>query len=102
MIQLERWHQLSMAQQLGNIGSEIARARVCEEKGDRELRDEAMFRALDLIDGSLCDQRWWKRRREMARLREVVADWYLGTKYYQISPKAIENYCIEQILNQKS
>ena len=94
MINQDKWFQFSLAQQLGNIGSELARARYWEEKQDSENRDQALMRALDLLDLTLGDSRWRLRFCELARLREVVGDWYSGLKNYHISPKELEDYCV--------
>lgn len=96
MIRRERWFCLSLAQQLGNVGSEISRARQCETAGDETNREAALSRALDLLDVTLDDERLRAtgRRKEIARLREVLADWYCRQGEYRIAPEALEEYCI--------
>jgi len=89
----ERWHRLTLAQQLGNVGSELARARRGQAQGFRDRRDAALCRALELLDLTLDDPRRRGGCREIARLREVVADWYLETGEYDVSPQEIEDYC---------
>lgn len=78
-----RWHTLSLAEQLGNIGSEVSRARLSEGK-DASRFDGAFFRALELVDLTLDDPRWRKARRlkEIARVREVICDAYAGGKEF--------------------
>ncbi len=93
-----RWHGLTLAQQLGNIGSELARARHWEEKGDREQREAALCRALELIDLTLDDPRRSRGYKEIARLREVVCDWYAGTETYDVSPEELQDYCTSFIV----
>lgn len=75
------WHKLSLAQQLGNIGSEISRAKNWQNK-DEDRFEGAFIRALELIDLTLMDSRWKNRLKELARIREVVCDAYLGGKEY--------------------
>lgn len=75
------WGKLSLVEQLGNIGSEISRARNWQNK-DRVQFENAVFRALELIDLTLTDPRWRNRLKEIARLREVICDAYLGGKEY--------------------
>ena len=43
-----RWHALNLPQQMGNIGSEIARARHWDGLGEKVRRDAAIERALEL------------------------------------------------------
>ena len=89
----ERWEKLSLAEQIGNIGSELSRARSWETKKDRESCRNSLERALILIDLTLQDPRWKSRLKEPARLREVVSDWYADQKEYDILPESLEAYC---------
>ena len=88
-----RFKQLSLAEQMGNIGSELARMQHWENLGDPHQREKAFFRALELIDLTLSDSRWQKRLKEIARLREVVCDCYCGQKIYHAVLKDIVEYC---------
>ena len=90
---IQKWSKFSLAQQLGHIGSEIARARRWEEKNDFTSRDNALERALELVDLTLEDRRWKTRLKEIARLRELMCDWFLGQKIYEILPSSLEEYC---------
>ncbi len=95
----ERWYQLTFAQQMGNIGSEIARARHWENQKDLLEKERALTRAFELIDLTLSDSRWRYRRKELGRLREIIADWYSNQKYYTVMPESVEEYCISFTLN---
>lgn len=86
-----RWHTLSIAAQLGNIGSEISRARLAEGRSVERF-DAACARALELVDLTLSDPRWTKRRGELGRVREVVADAILGGREYQSTFMSIQPY----------
>lgn len=94
----QRWHTFSLAQQLGHIGSEIARARHWEEKKDAGLSKKALERALELIDLTLDVPCRDSQRREVTLLREVVADWYAQTNVFDVSHEDLEKYCIELTL----
>ncbi len=91
---------MSLAQQMGNIGSELGRARRCEAKNDRKNRDAALVRALALIDLTLSDRRWHARFKELARFREAVSHWFAESADYDISPEALEDYCTRFALRQ--
>lgn len=68
-----RWHTMSLAEQLGNVGSEYSRARRWKEKGNTEFFDKAFARLLELLDLTITDDRWrGLRRRELARVRDEV------------------------------
>ena len=100
MVHFERWIQFAPAQQLGNIGSEITRARIREEQNDIDGRNQALLVALELIDLSLNDKRWNSGVKEIARLREVIADWYVDSHVYNIPRKELEEYCVSLMLAQ--
>lgn len=78
------WQKLSLAEQLGNIGSEISRAMHWQGK-DKKLFDAAVDRALELFDLTLDDSRWNSRKQEIARAREVFCDTVFGKKEYHDS-----------------
>lgn len=79
-----RWYTLSLAEQLGNIGSEVLRASRQKDK-DEKLFREAVERALELFDLTLSDPRWRGRHREVARAREVFCDAVCGGILYKSS-----------------
>lgn len=68
-----RWFTLTLAQQLGNIGSDFDRALYWKQKGHERLFASAAARTLELLDLTLADRRLNSpRRKEMARLRDEV------------------------------
>lgn len=74
-----RWFSFSLAEQLGNIGSEVERAIRWHEKGNNEYFESAYARMLELIDLTLADERWrGPRRKELVRLREAICDSFEG------------------------
>lgn len=81
-----RWHTLPLAEQLGNIGSEISRANRWREKDEERFRG-AVNRAFELFDLTLQDPRWRRagRLQEIARAEEVFADALTGGTEYKSS-----------------
>src|SRR5262245_10083100 len=78
------WFELSLNEQLGNVGSEVSRAVRWMAK-DPERARTALYRADDLIDLTLDDPRQRRsvaRLREIARAREVVIDFLDGPNQY--------------------
>lgn len=86
-----RWQELSLANQLGNIGSEVSRAIRCQGK-NQKLFDGAVDRALELFDLTLDDPRWNGRHREIARAREVFCDIIFGKKKYHTALEDLLRY----------
>ena len=66
-----RWQQLTIGEQLGNVGSEFGRALSWKRKGDKGKFDAASARCLELLDLTIADERWQgPRRKELTRVRE--------------------------------
>lgn len=88
-----RWHTLSFAEQMGNIGSEVHRTHQWQERGDAARRDAAMSRALELLDATIADQRWSAaRKEELLRVREGFLSLVQGDNIQQWTPQAQEEY----------
>jgi hypothetical protein len=88
------WWELSLADQLGNVGSEISRAERWKSRNP-EVSRGALYRALELLDLMLDDPRLRQSRprlREVARAREVVADYFAGTNQYGSSGPSLQKY----------
>src|SRR3989344_2485342 len=86
-----RWFELSLAEQLGNICSEVGRAHKLEGQNSESFW-QAVTRALELLDLTLIDRRWAGRYMEIARAREVFADALLGGQIYKSSLEDMERY----------
>ena len=87
------WSKMSICEQLGNVGSEVGRARKWHEKGDTLHRDKALERAFELLDRTIADPRWnGPRLKELCRVREVVKDTFYGDREYNDTPENLEKY----------
>ncbi|MEK7185231.1 MAG: hypothetical protein AAB726_01275 [Patescibacteria group bacterium] len=99
-----RWGELSLSEQMGNIGSEVSRATRQEGK-DKKLFDAASDRALELFDLTLSDKRWREnsksgskngggkgRLQEIGRAREFFCDAILGGKEYGTKLVDLQKY----------
>lgn len=80
-----RWYSLSVLEQLGNIGSEVSRALNGKERGDQAMMQNAMYRALELIDLTVADEKWHFRLKELLRIREVLCDYFFGDNIYSVT-----------------
>lgn len=89
-----RWFTLSLAEQLGHVGSEVSRALRWRER-DPARAGGATERALELMDLTLDDPRHRSsppRLRELARAREVLADFLAGGNEYGSTPATLQRY----------
>lgn len=93
------WSKLSICEQLGNVGSEVGRARNWHEKGDFFHRDKALGRAFELLDLTITDIRWiGPRLKELCRVREVLADAFYGNGEYKTTTEDMEKYFYQYAL----
>ncbi len=88
----DRWAQLSLCEQMANIGSEVCRAINWRNKGNEELFRRASARALELLDFSLDSTRSFSRLKEFARLREAVVDYFYGSNQFASSETLWRKY----------
>jgi hypothetical protein len=66
-----RWFTFSLAEQLGNVGSEYERALHWKEQRDAERFEHAFARMLELLDLTIADSRWEQNcLRELNAVRE--------------------------------
>jgi len=87
-----RWNELSLLEQMGNIGSEVERALKWKEKGNADYSMNAFERALELSDLTLADPKNRLRLKEVARMREVLVDFFYGTNQFSSSDKSFRAY----------
>lgn len=83
---------MSLAEQMGNIGSEISRALNWQNKGKPEMSLRAVDRALELLDLSLAAADTYPRLKEIARVREAVVDYFYGDNEFGSSEKLWRGY----------
>jgi hypothetical protein len=86
-----RWARLTLAEQLGNVGSEVGRMRRWQARDER-LAAAAFERALDLLDLTLADPRWRTRLQEIARARELLCDAAAGGNDYGTTLDELDRY----------
>ncbi len=87
----ERWHRMTLAEQIGNIGSEVSRTTSAQGKNENRFNN-AFARALELFDLTLSDPRWRGRLWEIGRMREVFCDAVLGGVEYGSNLSDLQKY----------
>ncbi|MFA5129442.1 MAG: hypothetical protein WC477_00820 [Patescibacteria group bacterium] len=85
-----RWQTLTLAEQLGNVGSEVSRA--VKARGSEDRYQSAIARALELLDLTIADIRWHDRLKEIVRTREVLADAASHGSEYSTSLEDLDRY----------
>jgi hypothetical protein len=88
----ERWRTFSFYEQMANIGSEVFRAMSWRQK-NREYSQLALERALELLDLTLeVSTRLKPRLKELARLREILVDYFSFDNDYCSTDKSWQSY----------
>lgn len=86
------WAKLSLQQQLANVGMDTFRAISWRERGNEEYATSAFYRAIELLDLTLSQPYSFAALRELARLREVLIDYFIGANSYASSKKSWQSY----------
>lgn len=88
----KKWAALSIFNQMGNIGSEVGRSLSSLKRGDNEMAEAAMMRALDLFDATTGNSKLSPaRRKEILRAKEE----YLRAFFEDTDRPGIENYFMQ-------
>lgn len=91
-----RWYELTLVEQMANVGAEVGRAIAWRKKADARLAEQAFERALDLLDLTLDDRRRGAPAlREVARVREVLCDAFCGFREYRVTLEEMDRYFME-------
>lgn len=87
-----RWFELSLMEQLANVGSEIERTILWKKKGNLEYSQKAFERGLELLDLTISDPKNKLRLREITRAREALVDHFVFDNEYGSTDEIWHNY----------
>jgi hypothetical protein len=87
-----RWREMTLSEQMANVGSEVSRALNWRRRGNKEYSEKAALRALELIDLSLECMDSLPGLREVARLREAIVDYFFCDNEYSSSEALWRSY----------
>lgn len=86
------WSQLSFVEQMANIGSEIERALNWKVKQNNQYCQQALERALELIELTIQQLTTFSRLKEVARLKEAILDYFYGNNQFKFTDEALRKY----------
>ncbi|MBU4455431.1 hypothetical protein KJ586_02890 [Patescibacteria group bacterium] len=87
-----RWQKMPLAEQIANIGSEVERTIIWKNKKNKEYADLAFERALELLDLTIGDKKNKKRLKELTRVREALADYFVFDNIYKSTDELWRKY----------
>jgi hypothetical protein len=86
-----RWFELSLVEQMANIGSEIERT-ISWRGRDEKNSATAFERGLELLDLTIADDRHRRRLKELTRLRELLVDAFVFDNSYGSTDESWHRY----------
>ncbi|MBQ2695663.1 hypothetical protein IJG04_03470 [Candidatus Saccharibacteria bacterium] len=88
-----RWAEMSLAEQLGNIGSEISRAIKSKARGNTERMEHAATRAIELFELTIdCHLKEPAKLKELCRGKEEFCDYIFGDNNFNTDPAKMLKY----------
>ena len=87
-----RWFELSLVEQLANIGADVERCIRWKQKGKDEHSRAALDRALDLIYITVEDPKNRGRLKEILRTREALIDHFVYDNEYNTTEEQWQSY----------
>lgn len=87
-----RWSQLSLLEQMANIGSEVERALSWRAKNNEDYTQKAFERALELIDLTLENISDPGHFKEITRMRETIVDYFFGVNQFLSTESSFRKY----------
>ena len=87
-----RWFELSLVEQMANIGCDVDRAIRWKNKGDLESSTKAFERALELLFFTIADKKNRKQLKELCRVKWAVADYFAGDNLFGFTDEALHKY----------
>lgn len=90
-----RWQELTLVEQMANVGSEVERALRWRGKNNPELSEKAFNRALELLILTLESPANRGRLKEIARTKEILLDFFYGQNEYQVTAASLCKYFLE-------
>lgn len=87
-----RWGNLTFFEQMANVGSEVERTIKWRNKGDAEYSRLAFERALELLDLTIGYETRGSRLKELTRVREMLADYFVFENIYNSNDAQWQKY----------
>ncbi len=87
-----RWKQMTLCEQMANIGSEVERALIWRAKNNADYSRSAFERALELVDLTLEAVSSFARLKEIARVREALVDYFAEANQFNSTDASWRKY----------
>lgn len=88
----ERWSEMTLCEQMANIGSEVGRALNWKKKNNEEYAQKALLRALELLSLTIGSVNTLPRYKELTRLKEAILDYFYGDNEFSSTEELWRKY----------
>ncbi len=86
----EKWKQMSIAQQMGNMGSEFSRMVSLKRRGNPIYAENSFKRLMELLELTISQ----RKNKELLILKEVLEDLFFDENKYDVSTDSLRKYFI--------
>ena len=86
------WQQLTLSQQLANVGSEVIRSLNWQKKDNHNYSQLAFYPSLELLSLSINDPKNLTSLKELTRTYEILVDYFTNQNSYQTQAQDLEKY----------
>jgi hypothetical protein len=90
-----RWFELSLMEQMANVGCDVDRAIRWKNKGNVLYSDDALKRAFDLLFLTIKDPKNKKRLKEVMRVKELLIDYFMDKNIYFSTDEMWHKYFLD-------
>jgi len=87
-----RWYEMSVGEQISNIGSEVGRAIRYKNKGDDQKASNFCNKAIEFFEIIKKDPKNVYRQGEFSFCIEELKDYFLGDNYYGTTDEMLIKY----------
>jgi hypothetical protein len=87
-----RWFEFAFIDQMANIGTDVERMLNWRKRGKIESSENALLRALELLEFTIQDPKNARRRKELGRIKELLLDYFYGDNKYGYTDQAWSQY----------
>ena len=92
MVDIKKWQQFSLPQQMANIGSEVSRMTAAKERGDEINLRQSTERVLEILDLTINSHQKKSCFRELLLLRDVLADYGFNFFNFIVVQRELSEY----------
>lgn len=92
MDRVARWYNMTIGEQISNVGSEVNRAIRCKNQNDEAKKVRFYQKAVELLELTCDDPKNKHRCGELSFCIEELTDYFVGTNRYNTTDESLMKY----------